>query len=245
MVFFGNNITRVATQTTQGWRGLIKSYIITTAAIGSSVGSGDLICQYIESHKKKPNGKPITPPSSSAMSWWDRERSRIMVTAAVLVSTPWSFTLARVVERLFPGKQGIQIAKKILTNTLLAPINISIVFTTIVLLQGHSLSVARTKIKNDMPKTFAVGSCYWPFVSFINFRFIPLEYRPIVGSIAGAAWNIYVSSAANNPKLNPDGTIQTSEGAGPGATLLAETSGTAVPALQEAWKTTDKNKKER
>ncbi|CAF4344498.1 unnamed protein product, partial [Adineta steineri] len=69
--------------------------------------------------------------------------------------------------------------------------------------------------------------------------------RPIVGSIAGAAWNIYVSSAANNPKLNRDGTIQTSEGAGPGATLLAETSGTAVPALQEAWKTTDKNKKER
>jgi hypothetical protein len=129
-----------------------------------------------------------------------------------------------------------------LTNSLLAPINISLVFTAIILLQGHSLRVARTKIKNDMPKTFVVGSCYWPFFSFINFRFIPLDYRPIVGSLAGALWNVYISSAGNNPKLNPDGTIQST--AGTGTTLLAETSGTAVPALQEAWKTVNKNKKD-
>ena len=94
-----------------------------------------------------------------------------------------------------------------------------------------------------MPKTFAVGSCYWPFVSFINFRFIPLDYRPIVGSIAGALWNIYISSAGNNPKLNPDGTVKVTTGIE--TTLLAETSGTGVPALQEAWKTLEKNKKNR
>ena len=83
-----------------------------------------------------------------------------------------------------------------------------------------------------MPKTFLVGSFYWPFVSYINFRFIPLNYRPIVGSAAGALWSIYISSAANNPKLNSDGTIQSSIGIG--TTLLAETSGTALPALQQA-----------
>ncbi|CAF3600432.1 unnamed protein product [Rotaria sordida] len=92
-----------------------------------------------------------------------------------------------------------------------------------------------------MPKTFVAGTCYWPFVSFINFRFIPLNYRPIVGSLAGAIWNIYISSAANNPKLNPDGTIKAK--AGIETTLLAETSGTTVPALQEVWKTLDNNNK--
>lgn len=141
------------------------------------------------------------------------------------------------------GKQGIQIAKKILTNTLLAPLNISLVFTAIILLQGHSLRTAKTKIKNDMPKTFVVGSCYWPFVSFINFRFIPLDYRPIVGSLAGALWNIYVSSAANNPKLNADGTIKATTGTK--TTVLAESSGTGVAALQEAYKTLDNKKKGR
>ncbi|UJR06844.1 hypothetical protein I4U23_011132 [Adineta vaga] len=233
MTFFGTNITKIAPHTLQGWRSLIKSYLITTVAIGTSVTTGDLICQYLESHKKDADGKRILSSStSSVLSWWDRERSRIMCTTAVFVSTPWSFTLARLVERIFPGKQGIQIAKKILTNTLLAPLNISLVFTSIILLQGHSFHVARRKIKHDMPKTFAVGTCYWPFVSFINFRFIPLDYRPIVGSLAGALWNIYISSAANNPKLNPDGSIKTS--AGPTTTLLAEKNGTPVPPLQGA-----------
>ena len=86
-----------------GWRSLIKPYILTTVAIGTSVTGGDLICQYLESHKKGPDGKRVVLSSSSMLSWWDRERSRVMCTTAVLVSTPWSFTLARVVERLFPG----------------------------------------------------------------------------------------------------------------------------------------------
>ncbi|CAF1382330.1 unnamed protein product [Adineta steineri] len=242
MTVFSSNTRKIATQTLQSYRSLIKPYIITTIAIGTSVTTGDLICQYLESHKKGPDGKTIVRPSSSMISWWDRERSRIMCTAAVFVSTPWSFILSRTVERLFPGKQNIQIVKKILTNTLLSPLNISLVFTTIILLQGHTLRVARTKIKNDMPKTFLVGSCYWPFVSFINFRFIPLNYRPMVGSAAGALWNIYISSTSNNPKLNPDGTIQST--AGTASTLLAETSGTGVPALHEAWKTLNKDKKD-
>jgi hypothetical protein len=84
-----------------------------------------------------------------------------------------------------------------LTNSLLAPIGISLVFTSVTLLKGQSLHDARTKVKNDMPKTFLAGTCYWPFVSFINFRFIPLDYRPFVGSLAGAIWNIYISSMAN------------------------------------------------
>ncbi|CAF4351303.1 unnamed protein product, partial [Adineta steineri] len=84
------------------------------------------------------------------------------------------------------------------TNILLAPIGISLMFTTITLLKGQSIGEAKIKVKTDMPKTFLAGSCYWPFVSFINFRFVPLDYRPFLGSLAGAIWNIYISSVANN-----------------------------------------------
>lgn len=133
MTFFGTNITKFATQTLQGIftdfrfsyyvfsigsRSLIKPYILTTVAIGTSVTGGDLICQYLESHKKGPDGKRVTSPSSSMMSWWDRERSRVMCTTAVLVSTPWSFTLARVVERLFPGKYKLRSVTVIKLNIL-------------------------------------------------------------------------------------------------------------------------------
>ncbi|CAF1626519.1 unnamed protein product [Didymodactylos carnosus] len=105
-------------------------------------------------------------------------------------------------------------------------------FTSVVLLNGHSLREVKRKVKNDMPRTFIAESCYWPIVSFLNFRFIPLDYRPMVGRLAGAIWNVYVSSATNNPKLNPDGTIQSPAGAR--TTLVAEIGGSAVSALQEA-----------
>jgi protein Mpv17 len=83
------------------------------------------------------------------------------------------------------------------TNTLMAPIGISLVFTSITLLKGQSVSQAQEKVSKDMPRTFLAGSCYWPFVSFINFRFVPLDSRPFVGSVAGTVWNIYISSVAN------------------------------------------------
>ncbi|UJR11231.1 hypothetical protein I4U23_015413 [Adineta vaga] len=95
------------------------------------------------------------------------------------------------------GKQGIQIAKKILANTLIAPVGISLIFSSITLLKGQTFADAKTKVKNDMPKTYLAGTCYWPFVSFINFRFVPLDYRPFLGSLAGAIWNVYLSSVAN------------------------------------------------
>ena len=87
---------------------MIKPYIFSTLAIGTSVTAGDFICQYLERNQPgKVHSGTLAPSSSSSSSsflpWWNRERSRIMCTSAVLVTTPWSFTLARTVERLFPG----------------------------------------------------------------------------------------------------------------------------------------------
>jgi hypothetical protein len=95
------------------------------------------------------------------------------------------------------GKETVQIGKKMLINTLMAPVGISLVFTSITLLNGQTLSQAKEKISRDMPSTFLAGSCYWPFVSFFNFRFIALNHRPLVISVAGALWNVYMSSVAN------------------------------------------------
>ena len=55
---------------------------------------------------------------------------------------------------------------------LIASIDGSFVFTFVTLLKGQYLREARTKVK-----TFQAGTCYWPFVSFINFRFMLLSYR--------------------------------------------------------------------
>ena len=188
--------------------------MFTTIAIGTSSTLGDFLCQLLE------KDKAIWPAESdrfSSLPWWNYRRSLIMCTSAVLVSTPYSFTLARTVERVFPGKigshanisslfhcysgkQNIQIMKKMATNILMAPIGISLVFTSITLLKGQSFAQAQDKVAKDLPGTFLAGSCYWPFVSYINFRFVPLNFRPFLASMAGTVWNIYISSVANKQK---------------------------------------------
>ncbi|CAF1156317.1 unnamed protein product [Didymodactylos carnosus] len=177
-----------------GWRRLIKPYVYSTIAIGSSAATGDFICQFLE-HKA---GKRSTIPLYlTNLPWWDVKRTLIMCSTGMLVTTPFSFTLMRTVEHVFPGKQAKQIAKKMLTNSLMAPIGISLAFTSITLMNGKTFEQAEEKVINDMPKTFLAGTCYWPFISFINFRFIPLDYRAFIGSLAAAVWNVYISSVAN------------------------------------------------
>lgn len=127
-----------------------------------------------------------------------------------------------------------------LTNTLLAPIGISLVFTSVTLLKGQSLHQAKVKVKNDMPRTFVAGTCYWPFVSFINFRFIPLDYRPFIASLAGAVWNIYISSVVNNTTENSNENSQPVTGTI--TNLIAEAGGSTVPTLRETWNILDHNK---
>ncbi|CAF0846171.1 unnamed protein product [Adineta steineri] len=232
------NATKAVIRTQQGWRRLIKPYLFSTLAIGTSVTLGDFICQYLERHKHRKEDVIPRTSLSSALPWWNSERSLIMCTSAVVVSTPWNFTIQRTVERLFPGKQSKQIAKKMLTNILLAPIGISLMFTTITLLKGQSIGEAKIKVKTDMPKTFLTGSCYWPFVSFINFRFVPLDYRPFLGSLAGAIWNIYISSVANTTAdIEQPSEITLTN-------LISETGGTTIPTLEKAWNILDQNKKD-
>jgi hypothetical protein len=75
--------------------------MLTTIAIGASVTLGDFICQFLEREK---NTFPVEHDRFSSLPWWDYRRTLIMCTSAVFVSTPYSFTLARTVERVFPGK---------------------------------------------------------------------------------------------------------------------------------------------
>lgn len=124
----------------------------------------------------------------------------------------------------------------------MAPIGITLIFTSVILLKGQSLRDAKSKVKADLPRTYLAGACYWPFVSFINFRFISLDYRPFLASVAGAIWNIYISSVANKTQTSPHDSIESVRGVS--SILLAETGGTGIPTLQETWTILENEKKD-
>ena len=142
---------------------------------------------------------PALPESvlSLAPSWWNSRRSLSMLASGLVFSGPWQFLLMQGGERFFPGRGARAIGSKMLLNFTQAPLGISATFYLTNRFQGKHDEEAFERIRNDMPSTFALGSLYWPFVSFLNLRFVDLAYRPIVGAMAGSVWNIFVSSQAN------------------------------------------------
>jgi hypothetical protein len=97
----------------------------------------------------------------------------------------------------FPGRDMKQIGKKMTLNALIAPVQISITFTTVTLLAGKHIVDAQKKISKDLGPTWMAGAVYWPLIGFSNFRFVPTEYRAVTGSLAGVIWNVYLSNKAN------------------------------------------------
>eukprot|EP01134_Creolimax_fragrantissima_P004940 CFRG4940T1 len=170
---------------------MLKLYSKTTLAIASATAVGDIICQHVDM---------IT---SCDNYHWDKARTlRMFGVGALMGPIMQAFHIK--IEHLLPGNSNARVLQKVLVNTMMGPALISINFTTNTLLQGKSLSDAQTKVISDMPRTFAHGSLYWPFVSALQFKLVSLAYRPIFGSGAAVLWNTYLSGVGNRDMVESE-----------------------------------------
>eukprot|EP01060_Flectonema_neradi_P031065 TRINITY_DN4628_c0_g1_i1.p1 TRINITY_DN4628_c0_g1~~TRINITY_DN4628_c0_g1_i1.p1 ORF type:complete len:204 (+),score=19.85 TRINITY_DN4628_c0_g1_i1:66-614(+) len=53
------------------------------------------------------------------------------------------------------------------------------------------------KVTSQLVPTMIANWYVWPFLNYISFRFIELEYRVLWASAWGVLWNAYLSSRAN------------------------------------------------
>jgi hypothetical protein len=128
---------------------------------------------------------------------FDMERLKRMCIVGLGMS-PMNHYIFYTTEKYFPGNALKTIFKKMSINMLLAPMMIALSFSANVLLrQGSGKEDAIKKVKTDLIPTYKQGFFFWPFVSFLNLKFTPLAYRPLVGSLAGILWSIFISNQTN------------------------------------------------
>lgn len=78
------------------------------------------------------------------------------------------------------------------------------VYQTILFIAGIALirGQSTASIQQDLTEKFwtmiFAGQKLWPAVSIANFTLVPLEYRMLVGNIAGLFWNIFLSLQAGS-----------------------------------------------
>jgi hypothetical protein len=170
----------------------LRSMLITAAQVSLSMSLGDIVCQCLE-HRTTSIGDTFS--LFDVKVDWSRT-SRMCLTGA-FVSGPWSFGQYQVFERFIPGTTTAAVVKKVAAAAAAAPIGISLMFTSVLLLQGKKYNDVQHKLQNDLVDTWAIGALYWPFVLGLNFKFVSLARRPLVGALAGSAWNVYTAYQAN------------------------------------------------
>lgn len=175
-------------------------------AVSTSMAIGDATCQYVvarglpsdsETREAEANaagatgddGQPRDAAAVDTQHWWDWHRTAQMAAAGLLATGPLSVGWQHVLEYLVPGRSVPQVLRKMALNAAVAPISVSITFTTVTLFRGGSLQDARSKVSNDVVDTVLVGAMYWPLISFMNFRFTPVALRPVTMAIAASIWN--------------------------------------------------------
>ncbi len=187
-------------------------------SVTSSMGVGDIICQNIQRNEPKPietnnptvsvithifpSFSPSYRISDSSFDWWSPHRTSIQALQGAIFSGPWGFAQFSILEHFFPGRSSRTVLMKVAASVAIAPISICLTFSGLNFLNGRSIEDAKKKILADLGPTYLSGALYWPIISFFNFKFTPLHLRPVVGSMAGVLWNIYLSAVANKKSKN-------------------------------------------
>lgn len=85
-------------------------------------------------------------------------------------------------------------ARKLLFDqTLGAFVNTIAFVAAMAAFKGKNTRAVQREVQRDVVPLMINGWKVWPLVAFMNFAFIPVHRRVIVGSVVGLFWGIYLS----------------------------------------------------
>eukprot|EP01111_Echinosteliopsis_oligospora_P002279 TRINITY_DN1333_c0_g1_i1.p1 TRINITY_DN1333_c0_g1~~TRINITY_DN1333_c0_g1_i1.p1 ORF type:complete len:185 (-),score=39.67 TRINITY_DN1333_c0_g1_i1:51-605(-) len=157
--------------------------LLTKAATASTLMAvGDGLSQFLE---KKPK--------------YDFARTGRMALIGFAMSGPLMHGWYKVLDRLVPGAPTTQnTIKKIAADQLLfTPLSLGAFLTLLPVLEGKNTEQVKDRIKSDYKPILLTNWSVWPFVQFVNFKYIPVDQRVLFVTILGIFWNAYLSYMGN------------------------------------------------
>ena len=158
-------------------------------------GGGDLLARL------RPETE--TQPSSSSSSSW---RNTAVVSALGGLTTaallPWWFgALDRVFGRTMLDRRVV-LAKMLADQAFYAPFAVTLfVFTQA---EVCGLPSAKALSRQDLVRLWLTDCLVWPLLNWVNFRHVPLSFRPLYVACCQLLWQTFMSlSCQSNMQLSP------------------------------------------
>jgi len=155
----------------------IRTKIITSAVLQ---GLGDLVAQLVFEPKKK----------------WDKIRTARYAAFGVIVAPIVHYWY------IFLSKRHPNLLWRLALDQLVfSPLLMAFFFAAMATLEGRPEAVPDRLLAMWAPACKRRLTLF-PFVQFVNFKYVPLEYRAPYGSLWNFVWAIYMSVLANRRKTS-------------------------------------------
>ncbi|XP_020700827.1 peroxisomal membrane protein PMP22 [Dendrobium catenatum] len=173
----------------ESWRRYLrqlKLHPLRTKAITSGVlaGCSDAVAQKISGIKKL-----------------QLRRLLLIMLYGFAYAGPFGHFLHKLMDHIFKGKKGNStIAKKVLLEQLTASPwnNIFFMIYYGLVVEGRPWFLVRNKVKNDYPTIQLTAWRFWPIVSWINYQYMPLQFRVLFHSFVASCWAVFLNLKARS-----------------------------------------------
>ncbi|XP_023325668.1 mpv17-like protein 2 [Eurytemora carolleeae] len=146
-----------------------------TLSSGGLLVVGDLIQQRREGHK------------------FDVNRCLRMCTVGLSQGPPHHYFYI-LLDKYLPGRTGKVVFKKIMFDQIFAAPFFAITFIYgASLLEGRSLGYCWAEFKTKFPTIYLFDWLIWPPTQFINFSYVPPQYRVLYVNMVTVVWDVFLS----------------------------------------------------
>ncbi|KAH7858945.1 hypothetical protein Vadar_029683 [Vaccinium darrowii] len=173
----------------EGWNKYLQQlqlHPLRTKAItsGCLIGSSDIIAQKITGAKRL-----------------QFKRILLLMLYGLIYSGPFGHFYHKLMDRIFKGKKGnTTVAQKVVLEQLSASPWNNILFMMYygLVVEGRPWGLVKNKVRNDYPSIQLTAWKFWPIVGWINYQYVPIQFRVLFQSFVGSCWAIFLNLRARS-----------------------------------------------
>ncbi|PRQ36697.1 hypothetical protein RchiOBHm_Chr4g0394471 [Rosa chinensis] len=179
-------MSEIVNEAWRKYRIQLQSYPLRTKAItaGVLIGLSDGIAQKISGIKKL-----------------QLRRLFLMMLYGFAYTGPFGHFLHKLMDIIFKGKKDNKtVAKKVLLEQLTSSPwnNLFFMLYYGLVVEGRPWSLVKTKVRKDYPSVQLTAWKFWPIVGWVNYQYMPLQFRVLFHSFIGSCWAIFLNLKARS-----------------------------------------------
>ncbi|KAJ4722763.1 peroxisomal membrane protein PMP22-like [Melia azedarach] len=120
---------------------------------------------------------------------------------------PFGHFLHKFMDIIFKGKRDKKtVAKRVLLEQLTTSPwnNFFFMMYYGLVVEGRSWSLVKNKVRKDYPSVQLTAWRFWPIVGWVNYHYIPLQFRVLFSSLIVSCWSIFLKLKAGSVAIKKE-----------------------------------------